>query len=311
MNTDFIYSIAIVLTFLLGASLFFSRSFSLGLLSFKMRKRLKQKRKEGKEGKLFYILRVSLFTITGKDLSPVLFVLVTAVNAFALSLVTLKFYGVFIGMTVFSSAFLLPYGFLFIKLKTVRDKVSHEAEGFLGSFLSSYRSSECDVLEAISRMTPKKVKAKSLESFLAKLLYTVRNDSSAKSVKKAEAEFSFSVNTKWGKLLSYNMAIGILTGEDISIALEDIFFQMREARVLFEKRKRMNQETIKMVMFLIPAMYAFTVFSARNFIGLTMGEFIRYQFQERIGFMLFMTILLMFLINLMILEYIKNRPLDF
>lgn len=291
--------------------MFLSKSIALGFLSFKMRRRMKHKRKEGEEGKLYYVIRNTLFTVTGKEISPSFFISLTVVEALAISLVTFRFYGISLSVLVLVSVFLLPYGFLFMKLKTVRDKVSHEAEGFLGAFLSSYRSTDLDVLEAITKMTPKKVKAKSLESFLAKLLYTVRNDTSPKSVKKAEEEFSFSVNTKWGKLLSYNLAIGILTGEDISIAIEDIFLQLREARVLFEKRKRMNQETVKMVMFLIPIMYAFTIFSARNFIGLTLGEFIKYQFQEKVGFLLFLAIVLLFLINLMVLEYIKNRPLDF
>lgn len=296
----------------LGIVLIFGASIKCAYLEFTMRKRLRARRKqEKKETPLQTHLRKVLFAVLGKKLSPKAFMGLSGAIFILVVLPTANYYGWFVAILSGLLMASFPYLFLRNRLENMRKRVCAEGEEFLGEFLSNYRISSCNVLETMARSSGEDRPKGQLDVLLSKMLYQARNDSSAFSVKRAEEEFSFAVNSNWAKMFAYNLGIAITTGEDISLAIEDIFIQLREARVLGEKRKRLNAEATKMVLFLVPGMYITTVFVSVHFIGLSWKEFFHHQFMTSQGFLLFLLMVGFFLINLILTEMVNHQRFDF
>ncbi|MDR1028356.1 MAG: hypothetical protein LBL63_02935, partial [Clostridiales Family XIII bacterium] len=82
-------------------------------------------------------------------------------------------------------------------------------------------------------------------------------------------------------------------------------------RSLAEERKRINGESVRIVIFLIPLIYIGSVFVSVRFLGLGIGRFFRNQFMTAEGFGFFSFIAFLFMLNIVLLEIITNRKLDF
>lgn len=78
-----------------------------------------------------------------------------------------------------------------------------------------------------------------------------------------------------------------------------------------EKRKRLNSEATRMVLFLVPGMYIITVLSSLTFIGLEWEEYLRHQFMTPQGFLLILVMVALFFINVLLTEAVRHQPLDF
>lgn len=314
MSTLVFLAIKVLLYILiaLGISLIFGSSIKCIYLEFAMRRRLRARRKQ--ESKANFIqahLGNVLFAVLGKKVSPNAFIFLCVAIFLLVLWPTVNYYGWLVALLAAILMASFPYLFLRSRLENMRKKVGGEGEEFLGEFLSNYRTTACDVLETMARISGTDRSKGQLNTLLSKMLYQVRNDSSAHSVKVAEDQFSFAVNSNWSKMFAYNLGIAISTGEDISLALEDIFIQLREARVLGENRKRLNSEATKMVLFLVPGMYFTTVLVSVNFIGLSWREFFRHQFMTPQGFLLFLLMFGFFLLNLILTEMVNHQRFDF
>jgi len=307
-----IIKISLYAVIALGITLIFGSSIKCIYLELTMRRRLKARRKqEGKRTALEIHMANVLFAVVGRRISPNVF-MGLCLGIFLLILwPTVNYYGWMVALLCALLMASFPYLFLRSRLENMRKKVCAQGEEFLGEFLSNYRISGCDVLETMARMSGEDKPKGQLVGILSKMLYQVRNDTSSYSVKIAEEQFSFAVNSNWAKMFAYNLVIAISTGEDISLALEDIFIQLREARVLGENRKRLNAEATKMVLFLVPGMYATTVLVSVHFIGLSWKEFFHHQFMTSQGFLLFLLMVGFFLLNLILTEMVNHQKLDF
>ena len=314
MNSLLLMTIRISFYLLISFGIFlaFGTSFKCVYLELTMRKRLRARRNQVKAE--FYLqkhLRKIISVVIGEKLSPNAFIGGNAVIFLLVLWPASNYYGWFaaVGSALLMASF--PYLFLRSRLENMRKRVSAEGEEFLGEFLSNYRISGCDVLEAMSRISMDGRPKGQLETLLSKMLYQVRNDPSVESIRLAEERFSFAVNSNWAKMFAYNLGVAITTGEDISLAMEDVFIQLREARLLVEKRKRLNAEATKMVLFLIPGMYLTTVFVSVHFIGLSWNEFFKHQFMTSQGFLLFLLMVGVFLLNLILTEMVNHQRFDF
>ncbi len=309
-----IITIKIILYSLLSIGIFtiFGPSFRCIFLEFTMRKRLKTRRKQEKQASPFRRhLDNVLLAVIGKRVSSSAFIFLCLTIFLLVLLPTFNYYGWLVALLSASLMASFPYMFLRSRLENMRKKVCSEGEEFLGEFLSNYRATSSDVLETMARISATEKSKGQLTILLSKMLYQVRNDSSSYSVKIAEEQFSFAVNSNWGKMFTYNLGVALTTGEDISLALEDIFIQLREARVLGENRKRLNAEATKMVLFLVPGMYITTALVSVHFIGLSWREFLRHQFMTSQGFLLFLMIIGFFLLNVILTEMVNHQRFDF
>ena len=112
-------------------------------------------------------------------------------------------------------------------------------------------------------------------------------------------------------MLANCIRISAESGTNVSLALEDILIQLREARALFEERKRLNSESARMVVFLAPFMYAGTMLLSVKYLGIPFGRLIRNQFYTEQGFLLLLLTAFLFLINLALIEIINNQRFDY
>jgi hypothetical protein len=146
---------------------------------------------------------------------------------------------------------------------------------------------------------------------MSALLIELRATGNAEKITAATNRFAYGVGTNWGRLLAYHIRTAAITGCDISLALEDLMVQLREARSLAEERKRINGEAVRITIFLIPLLYAGTVFVSVAKLGLTPFEFLRNQFHTYEGLSLFAAVTFLFMLNIGLLQIITNRKLDF
>ncbi len=304
--------VLLMLAWTMGVLLIFGKSIYYGYIEYRMRRRLREERKrEESDPGFIRELRMLLETSWGYSGSPMVFLILIGLLSALVAIPAISYYGWLPGAMAGLLTLGFPFLHLFLKLENMRNRVSQDGEVFMGDYLANYRATHGDVLEAMARMTDKNPGKGTLEAFLLRMLFQVRNQPTAQTVKAAQKQFCYAVNTNWADMFVYNVGVGILTGENISLALEDIFIQLREGRTLMEKRKRLNSEAARMVLFLVPGMYIITVLSSLTFIGLEWEEYLRHQFMTPQGFLLLLAMVALFFINVLLTEAVRHQPLDF
>jgi hypothetical protein len=205
----------------------------------------------------------------------------------------------------------LPYLFLRVRLERVRRVGSYEGESLVSTLLTQYWISGNNVEAAIENTIEKADGIPVTRNLLSALLIELRSTGRRERIAAAADAFSYGIGTNWGRMLAYNIRAAALTGRDISLAIEDILSQLREARALAEERKRINGESVRLVVFLIPLTYAGSFFVSVTLLGLSPARFVRNQFATAEGFGFFVAAAFLFFMNLVLIEVITNRKLDF
>jgi hypothetical protein len=217
----------------------------------------------------------------------------------------------FISLVIAFAFASLPYLFLRVRLERLRRRGSYEGESLVSALLTHYWISGGNIFAAIEKTIEKAENIPVTRKLLAALLLELRSTGNRERISAAAAAFAYGIGTNWGRMLSYHIRAATLTGRDISLAIEDILSQLREARALAEERKRINGESVRLVVFLIPLSYAGSFFVSVTLLGLSPARFARNQFATAEGFGLFVAAVFLFFMNLVLIEVITNRKLDF
>ncbi len=130
-------------------------------------------------------------------------------------------------------------------------------------------------------------------------------------VGKAIEDFGKIIGTNWSRMLAYNIRLAVEKEINITSGIEDILIQLRDARTFHEERKRLNSETVRIVVYMIPFLYFFTVLMSVNYIGLKPTEYLRNQFCSKDGLMFFLIGIFMFLGNIILIEVYNGRRFDY
>jgi len=295
-----------------GITMIFGDSLKKALLEFRMRKRLRERRRGMREpDSLTKHLDLMLKTVFKRNVPVGLFKAVTLLVFGSVYFAALQVLDP--GAAVISGIIvaLFPYLIIRIRLENIRKKSSFEGEAFIGEFLAQYRICRYNVFETMAKMAEEKNKAETCVGLIRRILFLTRNSIQESAVKEATGSFSYAINTNWARMFAYNLKTAIITGENVSLAVEDVFLQLREARTLGEERIRMNAEATRIVIFLIPVMYIATVLISVKYVGLSWTEYFHNQFGTPEGFMLLLVIIVMFLINIIIIEVVNNQRFDF
>ncbi|MDR1495783.1 MAG: hypothetical protein LBS67_02535 [Clostridiales Family XIII bacterium] len=205
----------------------------------------------------------------------------------------------------------LPYLYLRVRLERIRRVGSYEGENLVSALLTQYWISGCNIEDAIEKTIEKAAGIPVTRRLLSALLMELRSTGSRERVAAAANALAYGIGTNWGRMLAYNIRSAALTGRDISLAIEDILSQLREARALAEERKRINGESVRLVVFLIPLSYVGSFFVSVTLLGLSPARFARNQFATAEGFGFFVAAVFLFFMNLVLIEVITNRKLDF
>lgn len=278
----------------------------------RMRRRLAESRRPQKEeNALEAQLRKALAAVWKNPCSPQIFL---AASGGAALTVLLAGLGYGLGMSAWVTALLagtLPYGLLRARLAAIRRKGSYEGEKLVSEFLRQYRISAFNIYETLERLVSDSGEAKICGKLLFRMLLELRSTGNPEGIRRACDTFAYGIHTNWSRMLADNICISAGQGTNVSLAVEDILIQLREARALAEERKRLNGESVRITLILIPLLYGATVLLSVRYLELSPAQFLKNQIGTPEGFTLLLSIVLLFLINWAVLELVNNQKFDF
>lgn len=293
----------------------FYDDFRSAVLRIKMRHRLAERRKklEGENAlkmHLDLVVKAAFSTVSDRIngnhliiVSVLITVLFACTGMRSYSIVTACAFGLILGV--------MPYIFLRIHLENKRHKASFEGESFVPLLLSKYRLASLDMQRTLEFLTEDENTPPICRNNLISILSKVRTSGDSDKIKRVFKNFEFAVNTNWGRMAAYNMALAFTEGVDVSSALEDLIQQITEARKLAEERRRLNSESGRLVVFMVPVSYVVSIFLGAKYVGIPLPKLIYNQFMTSQGFAFFVLILFVFVINIMLLKVVENRRLDY
>lgn len=302
--------VAYFIVFMMGLFLIYQNTLESSVAKIKARKRLKERKRRLKEASNLekHINQVSetAFGISGRMVINITFVLFTA-NMLVVGNVVGLVQGIVMA-TIISST---PYLLLRIRFESIRRKGSFEGEVVVSNFLNHYRIANFNVYEALEKLLYESENIRQNNPLLFKMLMELRNTGSPAEIKKATNAYAQVVNTNWSRMFAYNIQLAAEKGINVSVAIEDILFQLRDARTMLEERKRLNSEAMRIVVYMIPLLYVFTIVMSVNFIGLSATEYIKNQFVTQEGLFFLLLSVAMFLFNIILMETVSRQKFDY
>ncbi|MDD3169040.1 MAG: hypothetical protein PHC91_06205 [Eubacteriales bacterium] len=300
------------LLFLFGIWLLYAARIKCRWAKFRMHNRLKARRKAMKpETALEKHLRKVLAICLKKPMDPKTFLRYAGLIFLLILLAGIQTVSAPSAFLMAGLIAVMPYLLLRVRVETIRRKSSYEGEKLISEFLCQYRISGLNIYKTIEQVILVSEGTKITGRLLFKLLLELRNTGNSQVIKEATERFAYGINTGWSRMLANCIRISAESGTNVALALEDIQIQLREARLLFEERKRLNSESARMVIFLAPVMYLGTVVMSVKYLGMSFERFLKNQFYTEQGFLLILLILFLFLINLALIEIINNQRFDY
>jgi hypothetical protein len=204
-----------------------------------------------------------------------------------------------------------PYAFLRMRAENISRRGSYEGERLVAAFLNQYRIENYNVCETIEKLVAGGERFRVCRAFLFKLLIELRGAGSGEKTRRATERFARSINTNWSRMLAYNIGLAAEQGMNVSPGVEDILVQLREARSLMEERKRLNAESVRIVVFLVPALYLGSVLLSIGFLDIPLSAFVRNQIGTPEGFLLLALSVFLYFVNVVLIELATHQKMDY
>ena len=142
------------------------------------------------------------------------------------------------------------------------------------------------------------------------LLLRLRSSGDRAYVKRACSDFAGAIGSLWARSLA-SAFVSAYGGFDISKALLDLLSRLKLMNEGREERKRLNSESSRMTLFLVPAMYLFTLIVSVKVLGLSFSQLLKSQFLDRTGLMFFFSIVILFFVNCMLLSAVNGSSPEY
>lgn len=217
---------------------------------------------------------------------------------------------IFSGVTSLLFA-LLPYGFLWSKLISMRVEASFEGESLVSELLNQYKINYLNMSEAIDRSIVFLNNTPNVQFLLTRLAYQLKECASDDELIVVLKEFTFGIDTEWSKMLSNNLYLALIDGMDVTIGLDDILKELRQAKSSHEANARINSEGFAIVQLMSPIMYLGSIYVAVKYFDFTVLKFFNYQLFTATGIKFTMAMLGLFIANIGIIVAFKNQKFDF
>lgn len=225
--------------------------------------------------------------------------------------ISLRTFGILTALCLSGMAALTPYCMLRLRLELQRKKGSMEGEKVTSELLRQYRICGDNIFEALERIIPQLTDCRVCQKQLFRLLMILRNTGSPAEMKEAAKVFSYSIGTNWSHMLANSIRLAAEKGVSITLGLEDILVQMRQAKAAMEERKRMNSESSRITVFMVPLLYMATVALSLYYLEMSPGQFLDNQIGTPEGLLLLLGNAFLFIVNLAVLEVVNHQKLDF
>ncbi len=297
--------------FFLGAYLLGEQSFSaIGRRIF-LRRRLNTAGPAKRRGRIASLMERLSYASFGKDVDPdslmfflaflFIFVFVLAAQSFSL----LAAAGVALALSG------LPLMLMAVKLESGRNRSSKEGLSMLTEFYRQYRMKNLNIYEAIEGVVNSEGDYPVCRKQLYRLLLRLRAAGTSVELRQSLDGFAFALGTLWGRMFAVCLRMSAEKGVDISEGLADIITQLKNANSMAEDRKRLNSEAGRMTIFLVPLLYAGTMFISVYYLEISPSKLFKNQFFTPEGLLFFIAALFLFFMNLMLLSLAENVRLDY
>ena len=305
-------TITVYAFFITGLILIFYSGFEAFFRRFSLRRRLNAAQKRlHKPGGIMAFFEELLFAAFGKEKSAGIFAFaLAALFALVLSVALISFtLPAALAAALVCAA--LPVLVLYAKCENDRNKASREGLSLVSDLYRNYRISNKNISEAMQLCIEGNGEYPTCRKQMHKLLLRLREASGHEEIKDCTRLFSSSLGTLWGYMLASCIRLSAERGIDVSAGLLDIANQLKDANVRAEERKRLNGESARMGMFLVPVLYIGSIWASSKYLGISLKEFIRNQFFTAEGFMLFLAIVLLFIANMIFTGLVMNGRTDY
>lgn len=297
---------------LCGMGLLFWNSWTVVWRQIQLKLRFRSARKNRKEqSQLQDHLRMVLKASLKHPCSADTFCMGTLLLFFSVYIISIRTFGTMTALSMALMAGAIPYSILRLRLELQRKKGSMEGEKVTSELLRQYRISEDNIYEALERVIPQLGDCRVCQRQLFRLLMVLRNTGSTAEMREACNVFSYSIGTNWSYMLANSIRLSAEKGVSISLGLEDILVQMRQALANMEERKRMNSESSRITVFLVPILYLATIGLSLYYLEMTPKQFLENQLGTPEGLVLLLGNAFLFVINLAVLEVVNHQKLDF
>lgn len=275
------------------------------------RKSRKEKAEAKPENKFDRSIRYLIETAWGGRISVRTFKIVSAVIFLFVLILGAVVFNYSTGLLMGAAAGATPYLLLRVKLERERSHASYEAEQLVVSVLNKYRIFRLNIEEAMETVIEDVIDLPLTRKMLFRLLIKVRTTKNKEEIRDATRIFAYNIGTNWARMLANNIFQAEANGMNVSVSLEDILSQLREARVLTEERKRSNLESVILVKLFCPGAYLFFAYLAIQKFDLGIAGYLYNQFMTRQGLILFFYFMMLFFTGYLLLELVQNRKFDF
>lgn len=205
----------------------------------------------------------------------------------------------------------LPVLVLAVKVETARTKGSMEGISLVTEFYRQYRMKGTNVYEAIEATVDADGEYPNCRKQLYKLLLRLRASGNPDEIRESLDAFAFALGTTWGKMFATCLRMSVEKGADVSEGIADIITQLKNANAMAEDRKRLNSESARMTMFLVPILYIGTMLLGVYYLDVSPASIFKNQFMTPEGLLFFMVIVFLFVFNLILLKLVDNTRLDY
>ena len=273
------------------------------------RKRLRKREKKKRCAALLHCDRLVLAAF-GKEEAGKALLLASAFAGTAAMLLCAGKAGAAALLAAFFMGASAPWILLWIRLENVRVRGNEEGEWFMAELLGKYRIAGFNMDLALESIVNGRKKKSICYDQCENVLSAMRKSGEREELFACGEAFRYAIGSGWAGMLAYNLGQAAAEGSDVTAGLEDVIEQLREGKKLAEERKRLNGETGRLVLFMVPFSYVVTLVFAAGFLG-GIGNFMENQFGNAVGIMLFLGTIFMFLINILIVSIVRVRTPNF
>lgn len=305
-------NLLIYVMYFAGVFLFSEQGIAAAMRSFTLRRRLKPQERGflHEFGPAAYLNKL-LFAVFQKEVNGAAFFFGILMVFFVAFVLGMRMFT--LGTALFAAlmAASIPIMGLVVRMESDRTKGSREGISFVSELYRQYRICNRNIYAAMEATASSPADFPVCKRHLYRLLLHLRSSGSPEEIKEYTDQFSFAMGTVWGHMLAVCIRMAARNGTDISAGLADISEQLKSANARAEERRRMNSESVRMTLFLIPFLYVGTVLLSIFYLDLAPGEYLRNQFGTAEGILFFLFIVFLMLLNLVILRAVSNTRIDY
>lgn len=286
-----------IINMLLYASLFFSLwlIFGKGIKRFLIASTNKYAKVKGKGFFYAYIQRmirvISINNVGDEDsisMKTLGFIVGEVFLTFIGFVIGLKLYNTMTALMIAVIVFIIPILILKFLLWSVRVESSQEALLLITELYNQYKICDYNMLLALQNTVSSLKDAPKSRKILLLLTYRLNEYKDLKELSEILYDFVYAVNTKWIQMLANNIELAIVDGYRVDVGLEDIMKQLKEAKEVIEKGKRLNNEAMIIAKYLVPFVYLLFLYVFVFKFELNLTDYIFFQFKSTKGLMMFL-----------------------